>query len=325
MGIPRLLRRLILIQEAQSSLTSNMLMLMVCKLKMSDNPPYNLKLYVKVVYCKKFWCFFLDQPSTSGFSAASNSNLLEIIDYSDDSDEDPTYTPCPEEMSIYGNTVKMNRTVTRQRGNIDQGNTTENVSEDEMEYETEHEAERETHNEIEHETEHETENEIEHETEHEAEHETEDENQQPKKRMRRTEMWEVTKRSAATRAGLEHKSKSGKNIKAKALKPGCAPCKKNCTLKVNEPTRQQIFSTYWDEKKSWDLKRQFVRSHVTTKPIQRYRPKNSSKNQRKHSILYSLDVKTGDSIEKIEVCNIFFFEYVGHIRNCSSQRSKKGR
>ncbi|KAK0179311.1 hypothetical protein PV327_005075 [Microctonus hyperodae] len=75
-----------------------------------------------------------------------------------------------------------------------------------------------------------------------------------KKKMKNEANWKVTKRSNAALDGKEHVSKSGNNISAKKIQPGCSPCRKKCTEKINERQRLEIFNNYWNENKSWRLK-----------------------------------------------------------------------
>lgn len=133
-----------------------------------------------------------------------------------------------------------------------------------------------------------------------------------RKRIKQTETWKVTKRIKATLSGKEHISKSGKTITAKFMKPACAPCRKKYTEKINEEARLQIFESYWDSKKPWDMKRQFIRLHVTTKPTNRHRPKDNSRgNQRNQTISYNFDVKSENFVQKIDVCKLFFLNTLG--------------
>lgn len=129
--------------------------------------------------------------------------------------------------------------------------------------------------------------------------------------MRRPENWTVTKRKDATLAGKEHISKSGKHIKAKTLKPGCASCRKKCTELINEEFRKQIFNEYWNKENSWDMKRQFILSQVKAEKTKRHRPKDNSRNSKKITVRYYFNIKPNNISERIEVCKKFFVGTLG--------------
>lgn len=127
-------------------------------------------------------------------------------------------------------------------------------------------------------------------------------------RIKKVEEWKASKRVKKTLSGKEHISKSGKIIKEKSIKPGCFPCKKKCTEKINQNSRLDIFNNYWDESKSWEMKRQCILTQVESKPARRSRPKDGSRgDQRKQSIKYYLIVNG----EKINVCKVFFLNTFG--------------
>lgn len=67
--------------------------------------------------------------------------------------------------------------------------------------------------------------------------------------------------------------------------------------------RNQIHKEYWSENRSWDSKRQFISSCVTSKPVQRSRPRDSTRaNMRTQSNVYSFTIETA----KESVCKTFF-------------------
>nr|CAH7736374.1 unnamed protein product [Callosobruchus chinensis] len=111
--------------------------------------------------------------------------------------------------------------------------------------------------------------------------------------------------------GAEHTTKSGKKISSKAVKSGCAPCRKNCSEIITESTRQEIFNEYWNEKKHWDLKRQFIRSHVESKPIVRRRPRDNSKNSKTQTIKYFFEIPFKHATKKVDVCKTYFLNTLG--------------
>lgn len=91
--------------------------------------------------------------------------------------------------------------------------------------------------------------------------------------------------------------------------------------KITEDTRNEIFKNYWDASKTWDVKRQFIISHVRSKPVNRIRPKGGTKNgQRKQTISYFFDVN-GTSIE---VCKVFFLNTLGVSETVVRTALKKG-
>lgn len=132
-----------------------------------------------------------------------------------------------------------------------------------------------------------------------------------RKRTKHIETWQSTKRSKATLRGAEHTTKSGKQIVAKAIKSGCGPCRKNCTEIISENTRKEIFKQYWSEEKTWDIKRQFVRSHVESKPTERRRPKDNSRNSKKQTINYFFEIESEGSTKKVYVCKTYFLNTLG--------------
>nr|CAH7758675.1 unnamed protein product [Callosobruchus chinensis] len=130
----------------------------------------------------------------------------------------------------------------------------------------------------------------------------------PRKRTRCEDKWKSTIRMMHTISGKAHKSKTGKQIEAKVMKEGCAQCKKRCTERINQHTRENIFENYWSGSKSWDIKRQFILAHVKSKPPSRKRPVDGSRGiQRKQTISYSLTINN----ESVAVCKVFFLNTLG--------------
>lgn len=127
-----------------------------------------------------------------------------------------------------------------------------------------------------------------------------------RKRTKHLETWQSTKRSKAALRGAEHTTKSGKKIIAKAIKSGCAPCRKNCTAIISEDTRKQIFKEYWSEGKNWDIKRQFICSHVESKPTERRRPKDNRRNSKKQTINYFLRYILKSQLKKFTYVKLIF-------------------
>lgn len=101
--------------------------------------------------------------------------------------------------------------------------------------------------------------------------------------LRNCNQWKSTKRSLKTLAGEAHTSKTGNLVSKKTMKPACRPCKKKCHQKVDENLRKEIFNGYWDPTKNWDVKRQFIISHVASKPIDRVRSKDNSRSGKKNN------------------------------------------
>ena len=78
-------------------------------------------------------------------------------------------------------------------------------------------------------------------------------------------------------------------IKKRDIEP---PSKHNCRLKCKEKLievkRQNIFLKFWNETRTWDLKRQFMLSKVNATEIQRTRSRDSSREEiRNKSYIYS--------------------------------------
>nr|CAH7746657.1 unnamed protein product [Callosobruchus chinensis] len=92
----------------------------------------------------------------------------------------------------------------------------------------------------------------------------------------------------------------------KAIKSRCAPCRKKCSEIIPEGTRQDIFNEYWKEKKHWDLKRQFIRSHVESKPIVCRRPRDNSKNSKTQTTKYFFEIPFKHATKKVDVCKTYF-------------------
>lgn len=128
-----------------------------------------------------------------------------------------------------------------------------------------------------------------------------------RKQVRNIDKWKATKRTKETLSGEQHVSKTGNIIKEKFLKPACRPCKKKCSEQINEDERKEIFRNYWDEPKTWDLKRQFIRSHVGSEPIRRERRKDFSRSGKKQTIRYHFDANG----KRVEVCKVFFLNTLG--------------
>lgn len=129
-----------------------------------------------------------------------------------------------------------------------------------------------------------------------------------RKRLQHEDMWKATQRRKKVLAGEAHIAKNGKTIAAKRVKPPCNSCKKRCYEKINENMRSQIFKAYWDTSKNWDLKHQFILSHISSRPVIRRRPGNGSKEgQRQQSISYTLTANN----ECISVCKTFFLNTLG--------------
>lgn len=211
------------------------------------------------------------QPSTS------RESILEYVEDSDDSHKDPNY--CPSSGS----------------GDDDQENV--NVKNYNLLVPA-----------------HETEQEEIRDKENEEVQDIQKEVEQKKKSRKRTkhiETWRSTKRHNATLRGEEHMTKKGKNIAAKAVKSGCAPCRRNCTEKIPDKLRKQIFKEYWSEEKNWDVKRQFVCSHIESKPTERRRPKDNSKNSKKQTINYFFDIPFEGLTKKVDVCKTYFVNTLG--------------
>lgn len=100
---------------------------------------------------------------------------------------------------------------------------------------------------------------------------------------------------------VEVKSRiSYKRSCAKKIKPGCGPCRRKCTDKINEVDRVEIFNNYWNENKSWDLKLQLTISRVKCSRSKRKRSADSIRgNKRKQTIQYTFEIN-GKIIEVLK-------------------------
>ena len=75
--------------------------------------------------------------------------------------------------------------------------------------------------------------------------------------------WKKNVRKRRRLTGQEYESTLGKASEIRVMKP---PCQRNCRLKcrtkISEEKRNNLFNEFWDEKRTWDIKRQYVLSLV---------------------------------------------------------------
>ena len=66
------------------------------------------------------------------------------------------------------------------------------------------------------------------------------------RRIRDPSQWKSNKRKHQRNSGLEYTTRSGKTVKARAMKPGCnSKCRYKCHDKFPGTDRQAIFEQFW--------------------------------------------------------------------------------
>ena len=124
--------------------------------------------------------------------------------------------------------------------------------------------------------------------------------QQGRKRVRNPSQWLSNKRKASYAAGKAYISKKGKNVQDRVMKPPCS-CRLCCYEKITEIEKMEIFRSYWDAQKSNDMKRQFIRSCIETKPIARPRSRQGAKSKT-NSLTYRFVMNQ----RVVRVCKVMF-------------------
>lgn len=133
------------------------------------------------------------------------------------------------------------------------------------------------------------------------------EQKKSKKRLRRPETWKCNMRRKKAITGKKHETQKGNTVSAKTIKTPCS-CRKGCGTKVDNEQRRIIFEKYWNEGKTWDMKRQFILTCVRKKAVERRRIRNKdSRKQRNHTLEYKLLVDQ----KEIDVCKNFFLGTLG--------------
>lgn len=123
-----------------------------------------------------------------------------------------------------------------------------------------------------------------------------------KKRLRKTKTWKTKVAKLLRNSGKAYQSmsKTKNQIPERKLRPPCgAKCRINCTSKIDEPSRQQLFDSYW---KLADLQRQrefIVRHSQEIKPKYRY---SSTQNLRALNTAFYFEVNAS----RTKVCKTFF-------------------
>ena len=139
-------------------------------------------------------------------------------------------------------------------------------------------------------------------TEFSVQKETSVEEGKPKKHIRQENMWKCNIRKANIASGKQYISKKGKGVQGRKMKPSCGPnCRLKCSSKICEEDRYILFNNYWDGKKTWDTKRQYLVSRVSELQVKRKRPVNGTKSR---DVTYGYSFEIGK--EKIVVCRKFF-------------------
>lgn len=125
-----------------------------------------------------------------------------------------------------------------------------------------------------------------------------------RKRVRCEKRWKKNIRKSKKLAGRKYISSVGKPVESKKLKPPCQNCRNKCSMKISDDERKTVFNSFWNEKASWDCKRQFVASHVKSKEIIRKRPinKDNTGKEKNKTFIYSLFSNNQDVV----VCKTFF-------------------
>ncbi|KAG8313290.1 hypothetical protein J6590_108446 [Homalodisca vitripennis] len=91
-------------------------------------------------------------------------------------------------------------------------------------------------------------------------------------------------------------------MSAKVMKPPCT-CRMKCSEAISEEERKSIFSSYWKEETSIDVKRQFVSSCILCLPTMTSRKRNLNSDKGKENTLY---YHFSVNNKKIRVCKTFF-------------------
>lgn len=89
-----------------------------------------------------------------------------------------------------------------------------------------------------------------------------------RKRTRNPEKHVAFQQKVKVQKGLEHKSKSGKIIKAKIFREQTqctGGCKKQCTHKINIVRQKEVFETFYNLE-NFSKKTLYLRSFVKTQP-----------------------------------------------------------
>lgn len=128
-----------------------------------------------------------------------------------------------------------------------------------------------------------------------------------RKRVKRPETWKCNVRRKKAISGKLHETQKGNIVSAKVIKTACF-CRKRCSNTINDEQRRQIFEKYWDESKTWDMKRQFILTCIRKKPIERRRIRSEdAQKQRNHTLEYKFLIDQ----KEINVCKTFFLGTLG--------------
>lgn len=122
-----------------------------------------------------------------------------------------------------------------------------------------------------------------------------------RKRVRKPETWEKTKKKRAVNKGEPFISKDGKITKGREVRPGCNDkCRKKCQTVFTPNDRKEIFSRFWSLE-NLSQKRQFISNNVSSQQKTMTKLEDS---RRKRTLSWSLPLPSKD--EKISVCKTFF-------------------
>lgn len=144
-----------------------------------------------------------------------------------------------------------------------------------------------------------------------------------RKRKKNPKAWKRNISRAKRHSGMEYKT-AKKTIKTKAVKSPCTDvCKLKCKDRVSEDKRNIIHLEFWNERKSLEIRRQFIASQVEQVPINRLRERTGERHgQRKQMNKYHFEV---DGIRQ-RVCKKFFLNTlnISH-QTVDTAIQKKGR
>ena len=113
--------------------------------------------------------------------------------------------------------------------------------------------------------------------------------QSSRKRKSTPALWKRNVRKRNTNYGKEYTNEKGKDIPARCMKAiDCSKCRFKCSAKIDEETRQSIFTSYWDLG-NYERQRHFIcQNSVTVKPQRR---RQNVKNMRHASHQHYFDTK----------------------------------
>ncbi|XP_068209112.1 uncharacterized protein [Palaemon carinicauda] len=125
------------------------------------------------------------------------------------------------------------------------------------------------------------------------------------KRKRRPETWKRNKQKQLRNAGKAYTMHTNKKTMRteRGMKPPCGEkCRLNCSSKIDEEARMEIFNSYWDLGEL-SLQRQFIANSITAiESTYRYVRIGGSRQPRALNSAFNFHVNG----EKVRVCKLFF-------------------